>query len=46
MHPESIMLEKDADKRNRAVDEMTEQEAKDFLKRLLSVMNGEHRTEA
>ena len=34
-----LMMEKDKAKRNEAIDKMTEEDAKHFLKKLLSVMN-------
>ena len=34
-----LMLEKNKAKRNEAIDKMTEEDAKCFLKKLLSVMN-------
>lgn len=43
-HPTDLMLERNSEKRNQAIDQMTEQEVKEFLKMLLSVMNGGGRT--
>ena len=34
-----LMMEKNKAKRNEAIDQMTEEDAKHFLKKLLSVMN-------
>ena len=34
-----LMMEKNKAKRNEAIDKMTEEDAKQFLKKLLSVMN-------